>query len=130
MWAIGAVALGGAVGSAARYAVALGLDAVFASSPKLPWATFAVNALGSFLLGLFAASALRPDLVSPTARLAITTGFCGGFTTYSTFNLESIKLVQDGNLGLAALNVGATLVVCLLAGGLGVLAGRALFPAA
>jgi len=69
---------------------------------------------------------LQRGFVSPDLRVILTTGVTGGFTTYSTFNYETIRLFQDGALALGALNVAATVLVCLLAGGLGVLTCRAI----
>jgi len=60
--------------------------------------------------------ALRGGMVSPDLRLVVGTGFCGGFTTYSTFNYETMKSLQEGAWALAAANVAVTLVVCMLAG--------------
>ncbi len=127
MWQLLAVAIGGAMGSAVRYGVAQVLPT--AADARLPWATIAVNVVGSFLLGVLTAMALRPDALSPALRLMITTGFCGGLTTYSTFNVETLALIEDGKLALAAVNVGGTVAVCLMAGFAGLAAGRALFPA-
>lgn len=84
-----------------------------------PWATQVVNILGSLLLGFLVARG-----IDGPSRLFLATGFCGGFTTYSTFNAETITLAQQGQWGLVAANVGITLVVCLAAGGLGVALGR------
>ena len=69
------------------------------------------------------------DLLTPTARAVLATGVIGGFTTYSTFNQETIELLRAGAFALAGLNVTATLVLGLLAGALGLLAGRALVGA-
>jgi len=66
-------------------------------------------------------------LLSPTLRLALTTGVMGGFTTYSTFNYETIRYVQDGAWRLALGNVALTLVACLAAGFAGIFLGRAVF---
>ncbi len=121
-----AVAAGGAVGSVLRYAVSTWLKT---SEGGLPWATFAVNVGGSLLLGLLAALAWRIDAVSPALRLLLMTGFCGGLTTYSTFNLETLKLIDEGKIALAALNAGGTFAVCLVVGFGGLALGRALWAA-
>jgi CrcB protein len=84
-----------------------------------------VNALGSFLIGLLMHVGLETTLISPTARLFLTTGVMGGLTTYSTFNYETLQLASEGDWHLAATNVAATVVVCLAAGVLGLSAGRA-----
>jgi CrcB protein len=119
------ICLGGAVGSGARYLVSTWVLGTL--GPAFPWGTLAVNAIGSFLLGALMHVGLSTDLLSPTLRLALSTGVMGGFTTYSTFNYETLQYVRDGALRLAALNVGTTVILCLAAGLLGLAAARALF---
>ncbi|MGA9525496.1 MAG: fluoride efflux transporter CrcB, partial [Myxococcaceae bacterium] len=106
------VCLGGAVGSGARYVATLGAMRLFGVAL---WGTFAVNLLGSFLLGVIVPLALRGSL-SEQMRLALGVGVMGGFTTYSTFNLEVLTLAQQGTSAHAALYAFATLVGCLAAG--------------
>lgn len=118
------VCLGGAVGTGARYL--LGGWIVRTAGTGFPWGTFAVNALGSFLLGAILQVALTTDLISPTLRIVLTTGVMGGFTTYSTFNYETLQLLLDEGWLLAAANLGMTVIGCLLAGALGLLCGRLL----
>jgi CrcB protein len=89
-----------------------------------PAGTLAVNVIGSFLIGAIMQVALTTDLVSPALRLFLTTGIMGGFTTYSTFNYETLRLLEDNAWGLGVANIAVTLVSCLLAGVLGVLTGR------
>jgi CrcB protein len=117
------VCLGGALGSGARYLLAGWLSARF---PEFPYGTLAVNLLGSFLLGLLMHVALASASIPPTLRIALGTGVLGGFTTYSTFSYETLVLFREGALLLAGLNVLATLLGCLLAAWLGLLAGRGL----
>lgn len=119
------VAGGGAIGTALRYGVALLLvrEDVRAA---FPWATFAVNVLGSFLLGLAAEALAERRIFGVDARSVVGTGMLGGFTTYSSFNLETLRMIEAGEHGKAGLYVGATLVACMVAGLLGVIAGRAL----
>jgi CrcB protein len=118
------VCLGGAVGTGARYLVAIGLPQLVGTS--FPYATLSVNVVGSFLLG--ALMGLDAHAVSPTWRLVLTTGVMGGFTTYSTFNHETLAYLKAGALGMAGLNVAATLLLCLAAGALGLAAARGLAP--
>lgn len=118
------ICLGGAAGTGARYL--LGGWIARAAGPGFPWGTFAVNALGSFLLGAILQVALTTDLISPTLRLALTTGVMGGFTTYSTFNYETLQLLRDDAWLLALANLGLTVIGCLVAGALGLLCGRGL----
>ena len=119
------ICLGGAAGTGARYL--LSGWALAALGPSFPWGTLAVNVIGSFLLGLLMQVGVTTSLLSPTLRLALTTGVMGGFTTYSTFNYETMRYIQDSAWRLAVGNVLATLVLCLVAGFAGVVLGRALF---
>jgi CrcB protein len=116
------VCLGGAIGTGARYLVALWAPRVFGTS--FPYATLIVNALGSFLLGAIMHVGLTTPLLSPTARLVLATGVMGGFTTYSTFNYETTEYLRAGAFALAGWNVAATLVSCFVAGALGLAAAR------
>lgn len=118
------ISLGGALGTAARYLLSGWLLRVL--GPAFPYGTLAVNVIGSFLLGALMHVGLQTALLSPTARLVLGTGVMGGFTTYSTFNYETLQYLQQGAWGLAGLNVAATLLVCLAAGALGVAAARLL----
>jgi len=107
------VALGGALGSVARYACSIGaarwLGATF------PWGTLLVNVAGSFTIGLLAALLTadgRPALGSD-ARAFLMIGVLGGFTTFSSFSLETLTLARAGALGAAGANVALSLVLCL-----------------
>jgi fluoride exporter len=119
-----AVALGGAAGSLLRYA--LGLLAASVGGPDFPFGTFAANVLGSFGLGLLFVAGEGHTLFGVDSRLALGTGAMGGFTTYSTFNLELLRYAQEGMAGRALLYGVLTVVVCLLAGLGGIALGRAL----
>lgn len=116
------VLLGGALGSGARYLVALG----FASRAQatFPWSTFLVNVVGSFVIGAFAFAAPGSSAASPTVRAFWTIGVLGGFTTYSSFNQETLNFVQAGQIGSAASYWAATSVTCLIAGFGGMAVGR------
>ncbi len=92
------VCLGGAVGSFLRYVVSALL--VRGSAHSFPLATFTVNIIGSFLIGLFFAMTQRYEWFSPQLRLFFITGFCGGLTTFSTFAYENLSLLQSGNITL------------------------------
>lgn len=118
------ICLGGAAGTGARYLLSGWL--LRAAGPGFPWGTLAVNVIGSFLLGLIMQVALATDLISPALRLALTTGVMGGFTTYSTFNYETLQYLQQNEWLAAFTNVAVTLLVCLAAGALGVLGGKLL----
>ena len=121
-----AVAAGGAIGAAGRYLVGLGVPAVAASlhvPGDFPAATFAVNFIGCFVIGVL--SVLfdgGPWNGEAGWRAFAVTGVLGGFTTFSTFGLETVSLIERGAAGMAALNAGLSLGACLA----GVMAGRAL----
>jgi CrcB protein len=116
------ICLGGAVGTGARYLVAVGVPRLLGTS--FPFATLAVNGLGSFLIGVLMHVGLSTNLMTPGLRLAVTTGALGGFTTYSTFNYETVELLREGAVWLAGLNVAVTVLLCLAAGAAGLAAGR------
>jgi CrcB protein len=117
------VGLGGAIGSIARYHVGEWLNR---PARAMPWGTIAVNLVGSFLIALILELALRHDAITPTMRLALTTGVLGGFTTYSTFNQETLRMAQEGTWSAAAAYVAITLIGGLAAGAAGWAIGRAL----
>lgn len=119
------VAIGGAAGSCLRYWVSLTLGPITAAQ-GFPWATFTANALGSLGLGLVFVLAEDRSWFGADLRLLLGTGVMGGFTTYSAFNLESIGLMQNDAWGRAALYMGGTVAVCLIAGALGLIIGRAI----
>ncbi len=107
------VAIGGALGAMARYAVSTWIFNI--SSHKFPYATLSVNVLGSFVMGiLFVFIIERADLPAEMRGLLMI-GFLGAFTTFSTFSLDAIGLWQNGHLFLALVYVLATVVLCLVA---------------
>ncbi len=124
------VMAGSALGGGARYLVTTTTTRWFGTG--FPIGTGVVNVVGSFvlvlLLALTATGATDDDDAAINMRLFFATGVLGGFTTYSSFNAETIKLVQDGAVGLAAFNVVATVVLCLLAGLAALAVARALAP--
>lgn len=93
-----------------------------------PWGTLAANVLGSFIIGFYAMQAARGGHLwaSPEARLFVMTGFCGGFTTFSAFSLETLLLLESGRADLAAGNIALSLCLWLGAVRLGEWAGRRL----
>ena len=118
------VCLGGAAGTGARYL--MGTWAVRALGTRFPWGTLLINALGSFLIVIVLNAGLGRTGISPDLRLVLATGVLGGFTTYSAFNFETMRLFQHGATGLALAYVGATVFGCLLTGSIGLLAARLL----
>jgi len=91
-----------------------------------PWGTLVVNLSGCFLVGLLTTVLTERLLPHPTVRIAVTVGFVGAYTTFSTFAYESLRQLQDGAIGLAAANVAGSVVLGVLAAWVGVVAGRAL----
>lgn len=118
------ICLGGAMGTGLRYLVS-GWVAKLAGG-SFPYGTLSVNLLGSFVLGGLVHVGLSTDTLSPTLRVAAATGLLGGFTTYSTFSYETMRLLQEGAWGLASFNVAVTVVACLAACYLGLLLARSL----
>ncbi len=118
------ICLGGALGTGARFLISTGMARAF--GPEFPRGTILINVTGSFLIALILELSLRTGAISPGMRLFLTTGVMGGYTTYSSFNYETLRLAEDGSAGLAALNLVLTVVGCLVAGVLGLLAARAL----
>ena len=120
------IALGGALGSVARFALS-GLVAHHIGE-TFPWGTLIVNVSGSFLIGFFS-TLTGPDgrwLVSGEGRLFFMTGICGGYTTFSSFSLQTLSLARDGEWLQAGGNILASVVACLVAVWLGHIAAAAL----
>jgi len=120
------VALGSALGGIARYWCYGFMARRFGET--FPWGTLAVNVVGCSFIGLFAALT-GPDgrlLVRSPARQFVMAGLCGGFTTFSTFSLETLHLARDGQWPRVAANVSASLLLCLAGVWIGYAAGAAL----
>ena len=117
------ICVAGAAGTGARYLVALWAAQRFGSA--FPYGTLIVNLLGCFAIAAVMHAALVLSW-SPTLRSAITIGFIGGLTTYSSFNYETSRLVEEGALGAAAMNATATILGAFAAGWLGMLCARLL----
>lgn len=113
------IGLGGACGTMGRALLGHYLAHPF------PWATLVVNVAGSFLLGLLAGFELTRVGFHPSARDFFTIGFCGGFTTFSTFGLQTLQQFEAGHTGAAFLNMVASLAGALVAVWLGLKLGRA-----
>jgi fluoride exporter len=118
------IALAGALGSLARYGAGAGLQRL--AGTRFPYGTLLVNVVGSFLIGLVMAVFAARGQLDSRARLAITIGFLGGFTTYSSFALETVSLIEGRQTAAAALYVGVTLVTGVLACWAGLRAGGGL----
>ncbi len=122
---IALVALGGAIGSVARYLVAVWSARL--AGPGFPWGTLTVNIVGAFLIGLTVEVIARRFDASAEMRVFLVTGVIGGFTTWSSFTLDAVALFERGDLGLSALYLASSLVVSFAAIFAGLALGRALF---
>ncbi|HWF77361.1 MAG TPA: fluoride efflux transporter CrcB [Caulobacteraceae bacterium] len=120
------IAIGGALGSMARY----GCSSLAAQwvGETFPWGTMLINILGSLIIGFFA-TLTGPDgrvLVAPDFRQFVMVGICGGYTTFSSFSLQTLNLVRDGDVLAAGANIVGSVVLCLIAVWLGHIAAAAI----
>ena len=118
MWQFLSVGLGGFLGAAARY----GVSRLPLKGGGFPTTTLLVNVAGALLIGMLVAWAGKDGRLSPGWLLFLQTGFCGGFTAFSTFSLEAVRLFQTGRTSLALLYMAVSLLLCLA----GVVAGQML----
>lgn len=116
------VGLGGGVGSMFRYSISVLFNKF--STTLFPWPTFIVNVLGSFLMGLLISYFGRSFIVSPNLKLLLVVGFCGGFTTFSTFSIEGLNLLNSGNTTIAITYILGSVFFGLIAVWLGVTIGK------
>jgi CrcB protein len=116
------VCVGGAIGTGARYL--LSGWALNRFGALFPYGTLVVNVIGSFFIGAIMQVALTTELLPPAARLILTMGVLGGFTTYSSFNYETIRYLQEGAWLLGTLNVFVMVAACLVAGMAGLASAR------
>ena len=119
------VAMGGAIGASARYLLG-GWVMRLAHEPRFPWGTLVVNLLGCLVIGWLAGLMLDRGLFGPSFRLFVLIGILGGFTTFSSFGLETWTLLQDRQLSAACLNMALQLGGGLLAVAAGAAIARAL----
>ena len=108
-----AVAVGGALGSIARYALSTWIFDV--SSHKFPYATLAVNVLGSFFMGILFVIIVEKAALPTEMRSLLMIGFIGAFTTFSTFSLDALGLWQNGHIFMSVVYMLATVILCLFA---------------
>jgi CrcB protein len=123
------IAIGGAIGSVARYFVGGVVSEQFAQSQtqSFPWGTLVVNVTGSFVIGILGAVTAAEGRMTSQSRVFATqlliTGVCGGYTTFSSFSLQTLKLLEDREWLYAGGNVMLSVVLCMLAVWLGYLLG-------
>jgi CrcB protein len=119
------IAIGGALGSMARYGMSSLIAARFGE--LFPWGTLIVNISGCFIIGFFA-GLTGPDgrvMVSPDLRTFVTVGICGGYTTFSSFSLQTLDLLREGDLLRGGANIALSVATCMLAVWIGAVAAAA-----
>jgi CrcB protein len=118
------IGAGGFLGTVARYllhqSISKFLPVIF------PYGTLAVNLIGCFLIGVFYALADKGNTISPEWRMFLTTGLCGGFTTFSTFTYETYNLIRDEQYLYVSVYIGASVVIGILATFIGITLIRAI----
>ncbi len=107
------IALGSAIGGASRYALGSALQQRVA--PGFPVSTLVINVTGSLLLGFLLRAAFASPAFTPEVRAMLTTGFCGGYTTFSTFSYDTALLLERGDYGRVALYVGLSVTLSIAA---------------
>jgi CrcB protein len=118
------IAAGGALGALLRYGMSQSVYRCLGRD--FPYGTLAVNLLGSFLIGVAVVLIVERMLLPELWRTALIIGFLGAFTTFSTFSFETLALFEDGQMVKALLNIGVSVILCLLATWLGMIATRSL----
>jgi CrcB protein len=123
------IAAGGALGSVARYALSGAIARL--AGDGFPWGTILVNISGCFIIGLLAVLTGPDSRVSPSAdvRQFLLVGVCGGYTTFSSFSLQTLTLLRGGEPAAAAGNVALSVIACVIAVWIGAIGGQALNPA-
>jgi fluoride exporter len=120
------IALAGALGSLSRWGVGVWTADLFGK--RFAYGTLAVNLLGCFLMGLLATLFLDGEFLPKPLRIALTTGFLGAFTTFSTFGYETVEFASRGEWKLAAINISANVILGIVLAGLGVYCAYAVRP--
>jgi len=120
-----AIFIGGGIGSIIRYLV--GLLCTHHLSYNLPLATFIVNILGSFIIGLAISFFLHKTGIPQAYKLAITVGFCGGLSTFSSFSIEVLNMLKDGDYLRSFIYVILSIIICFAAAFIGLKTGNKLF---
>ncbi len=117
-----AIAAGGAIGSVLRYWVSINTHAIFGRD--FPYGTLTVNVIGSLLMGLLFVLFVERWEIETVIRSAILIGLLGAFTTFSTFSIETLNLVEDGSYAKALTNILVSVSASLIAAWLGIIIGR------
>lgn len=116
------VGAGGFIGSALRYMIYVLVEKQLTST--FPWATFIANMLGCFIIGVVYALSEKGGFMSTHWRIFLTVGFCGGFTTFSSFAYDNLNLLKDNSLFYLLLNAGGSIILGILAVYLGIILVR------
>lgn len=116
------IAVGAALGANARYWLSNWFAGRF--GPEFPWGTFFINVSGGLVIGLVLTILSQRLVADPTLRLLLATGFLGAYTTFSTFTYETIRLIQNGEIGAALFNAAGSVVIGLVATFGGIVLGR------
>ncbi len=116
------IAVGGAIGAVLRYGASLGVYSFMGRG--FPYGTLFVNVAGSLLMGLLSVMMLERFNIGPEWRAAVLVGVLGSFTTFSTFSIETLNLLEQGDVMRAVTNIVSSVLVCLVAVWFGVLIGR------
>ena len=119
-----AIAAGGSIGALLRYWVSTAVQG--RTTSVFPYGTLTVNVIGSLLIGFLYIWLIERLAVGPAVRAFMLIGVLGAFTTFSTFSIETLNLMESGHLGKALVNMLVSVIVCVGAAGLGVLAARQL----
>lgn len=119
---IALVFLGGGLGSVVRFTLGKWINSLH--QQPFPWGTFAVNAIACLAVGFIIGLADHKQIISPNARIFWVIGFCGGFSTFSTFSTETISLIQNGVYLSSTLYVASSLFLCLSATYVGLFLGE------
>ena len=116
MWkAVASLMLGGSIGALSRWGLHYWIDSRVASQSPFPWGILLVNTLGCFLFGWLFVVFENRAWFTDSVQLAVFTGFLGSFTTFSTFSWNTLELMRNGQAGLALLNVGASVLLGMVA---------------
>jgi fluoride exporter len=118
------IAIGGGLGSVFRYLTAVVINKYFQSS--FPYATFVTNILGCLLIGLFFGYLEKQNAISSDLKFFLITGFCGGYTTFSTFSHENVNLLQNNQILMAFLYISLSVFIGLMATWLGLILAKAI----